>query len=497
LSDDPPREVELKFEVGPADLALLRQHRLLKRLKPAERMVSVYYDTPDFKLRRGGLSLRIRTSPNKRVQTVKSGGDDGPFSRGEWETPLGQDQPDLEATRDTPLDEALNDGDRASLGPMFASVVDRTVRQISEHGGGVELALDQGEVRAGDKSSPIAELELELKKGDPRALYRVAEDLFQVAPLRLSLRTKSESGYALLEPSRDHVLGVDPKLTPGMSAAAALRAIAHTGLSHFLPNERLVRRTRSPDSIHQARVALRRLRAALTLFKPLVDDPESRDLSTALKAAAGTLGAVRDLDVFLVRLKGLELPDEYGVDALVAHFQAAREAACDDAVAMLESPDFARLTLKLAGWIEAGDWTVTEAASAPVEVVAGIGLARRARKLRDRAKGLGGLEPAERHKVRIAAKKVRYGAEFFQGLADGKKERRRSKAFIGALRPLQEALGDLNDLSHVEGLLHRAADQTPALAFAAGAVADELRRQERPALKRAKIAAKRFRAARL
>ena len=82
--------------------------------------------------------------------------------------------------------------------PLFTVTSLRTVRIVDEAGSTIELVIDEGEVRAGDRSEPLLELELELVSGDPLALDALAERLAAAAPLTPSIVTKAERGYRLL-----------------------------------------------------------------------------------------------------------------------------------------------------------------------------------------------------------------------------------------------------------------------------------------------------------
>jgi triphosphatase len=191
----PAREIELKFlleaEAVPAVLAAL---------PPGEGAVkdlfATYFDTADHWLSRHGFGLRIRSSNGKRIQTLKSSlGDDG--GRDEWEWPVEADTPDLALIATTPA--ALPEG--AALVPLFTVKSQRTIRVVEEGGSSIELVIDQGEVRAGDRAEPLLELELELLSGNPSALDALAERLATVAALTPSTVTKAESGYGLLAQS--------------------------------------------------------------------------------------------------------------------------------------------------------------------------------------------------------------------------------------------------------------------------------------------------------
>src|SRR5712671_1843086 len=99
-------EIELKLEVAQRDLLRLKADRALRQVSgevQTEELVSVYFDTPKRKLRRKGVSLRVRKIGDRRLQTIKTEASDDAFGRGEWECRITGDEPDLRKARGTPL----------------------------------------------------------------------------------------------------------------------------------------------------------------------------------------------------------------------------------------------------------------------------------------------------------------------------------------------------------------------------------------------------------
>ena len=176
-----PREIELKLDVPVHDLPFLTASSLLKgtnksAAKPVS-LVSVYFDTDRLKLREKGLSLRVRSIGRHHVQTVKqeNNGNAALFARGEWEQDIQTKQPDLDAARDTALAPLLSKQLRRALKPVFQTRVHRKVFRIRTGESEVELSIDKGKVEAGRKSSPLCEVELELKRGGSRRSVQARE----------------------------------------------------------------------------------------------------------------------------------------------------------------------------------------------------------------------------------------------------------------------------------------------------------------------------------
>jgi triphosphatase len=206
------------------------------RVSTQERLISTYYDTPDAALKRRGLTLRVRDQGGHFVQTVKEGdlasGD--LLSRGEWEDAVAESRPDPDAAQSGPR---LPEGAAGDLRPVFVTEVTRTILPIEPVlGTSIEAAVDEGEIRAidTDRAEPISEVELELKGGDAAALYDLAAQLLEVAPLRIETRSKSERGYRLLEHSDVAPPPVHAEtiiLDPDMTVEAALQKIGRSCLA--------------------------------------------------------------------------------------------------------------------------------------------------------------------------------------------------------------------------------------------------------------------------
>ena len=446
------REIELKFEVRPDDLAALRGHALLEKVPCDEkRQTSIYFDTADGKFRDVGVTLRVRESEGHYIQTVKATGvtTGGLFDRGEWETQLEANEPDLDIVKTIPLGSKLRKklSDAAIL-PVFETVVDRSAWQVSDGTDEIELVLDRGEVVAPIASALIMEIELELKGGSTARLFDLARQLNASVPLRIGVLTKSERGYRLLGGHRRSIVKAEPiALASDQAAGPGFQAIAFACIRHFRLNEPLFVGDRKGEALHQMRVALRRLRSAMSLFAPLISGDETEAIKTELRWISGLLGSARDLDVFVQkRLDPAKTSPELWTQVL-----GQREAAFDEAIAALETERFRALMISLIQWIATGQWLDAdgEAGAWRAQLLGDFAPTRLDRlwhKLKKRGRHLVALEDEERHRVRIAAKKIRYASEFFAALYAEKKSHKQRRAFVAALAEFQEQLGSLNDL---------------------------------------------------
>ena len=426
-------EVELKLEIAPEDARGLREQPWLGRAaRKTEQQLSTYYDTQTGKLRTEGYSLRVRTAGNRCIQTLKSmDGGAGLFVRGEWEHEIDGPDPDLERLSHTP---AVNLG-LEGVQPIIRSDISRTSCCLQHSGSEIEIDLDQGEIRAGDRRLPVSEVELELRRGHPEAVFAVAQKIAEEAPVRLSVLSKAERGFALAEAKLSEPAKAEPvAIRHGMTVAEGFATIINACLRHFRLNEPLVEETRSAEALHQARVAMRRLRSAHSLFRPLIRDRESARIGEEFRWSTGELGDARNFDVFLQR----RLTREQRRSLI-----EKREAAYDGVIAAMNSGRFRHLMLDLARWSALGEWRKDQRAEQPIEPFANHRIDRLWSKISD-ARHLRRMDHGDRHRLRIRVKKLRYAVEFVAALHVH--ERERQKQFGKGLEQLQDQLGLLHDM---------------------------------------------------
>lgn len=478
------QEVELKLAAPPAtvrkaaDLPWLRA--LARGPAKPERLVSVYFDTPGYKLRRRGLALRVRHVGGKRLQTIKivrKGGESG-LGRGEWETEIAGTVPDLRLAKGTALAPLATAKLRRKLRPVFETVVTRVTLPVEVDGSTVELALDRGYLAAGAGREAISEIELELKSGKPAALAGIARRLGDCLALGYGPRPKQERGYALAAGEASGAVRAAPiMLEARASTAGIFRAVALACLDHALANARAVGQG-DAEGVHQMRVGLRRLRATLSLFKPLIRGPDAEAVKADLKWLTEQLAPARDFDVLIsesVCALREEAP-EAETRVLAQDLEGKRNNGLDQARAAVDDERYRHLGLKTALWIIDGDWargdrmTATLGNRRAADFAAEI-LDKRLRKIVKKANRIETLDPRRRHKLRIAVKKLRYATGFFADLFPGKKRRGQRARFARLLKALQSALGRLNDITVHRRIAHGIAEDAPARRRAAEALA--------------------------
>ncbi len=441
-------EIEIKLAGRRAELAAVFAAAGAGRGKSA-RLVSRYYDTPDDALWRKGYTLRVRQMRRGQELTLKRDFAD-PIRRGEWTTPL--EAPDVDIAL-LPYDAPRREVSKLASGGLtcrFASEIARRTRLVEAHGVSIELALDEGRLVAGDREAPVCELEFELKSGDAGALLRFVGEMLEGRDLRFESQSKARRGRDLANGG----MAVAARsgriaLRPDSTLDQALAAIIASGASHLAANLACVRDGPAPEGVHQMRVALRRMRSGLGLFRESLN-PAALALDAAAKSALSHLGPARDLDVFVTQtlppvLSGLG--DDAALAGLMRAAQARRSRAQDDARQLAAGPECARLLIDMLGLAHSGA-ILARGGEQQLKPAAARVIERRHARVLTRGKRFAKLSWPKRHRVRIAVKKLRYACDFFQDLFEAKEAARWSRR----LARLQDDMGAAND-AHVAQVL--------------------------------------------
>lgn len=475
------RECEIKLD-GPVDiLRAVKTHPALANAVKKPRAVhlrSIYFDTVEGDLARDGLSLRIRTAGRRRTMNVKwASQGEGAFTRGENEVEISGDQLDLTLL----APEAAAHIKRATKGidlqPVFETNVRRKLMELVDGQSIIEIAFDEGQLISGASSEPVSEVEIVLKSGPQAPIYALALQLID-AGLRVAPAAKSTRGYLLSAGGKPQDVRAAPlSISPDASMEGALIAIIEDSLSHFMANWPGLLASDLPEAIHQMRVALRRLRAGLKMFARALPGAGLAPFRDQARDIAGALGQAREIDAFiaLVRAGPLkQFAQDASFDALLAHAQTQRVSAYKAAHACLSDAQTSRFVLELQAYCAQRGWRNALAAddlaalSQPLRVFAAQSLGDLDKRVLKRGKRLRKLKADDRHKLRIALKNMRYGADFF-GLAFN--DNRAVRAFLKRAAVLQDDLGVYNDsiaACKVAATIEREAG--PAAAYAAGRI---------------------------
>ena len=335
----------------------------------------------------------------------------------------------------------------SSLGPLFETVVQRTTRKLHAEKGDLELALDEGVVRAGKEEATLCEAELELKAGSPVSLLETAATLFASGPCRFGHLSKAERGYNLVLGRGDESIAPKcadhPILDGDENCAEALSLFVGSANSQIVANRRVVLETDDPEGAHELRIGLRRLRSVLRAFRPLNDTSALRDMEEHAQELALTVGRLRDADVLIEDIYAPiagKMKGEPGFPELREGLLANRAKIRNEVRQALSSEQWSRLQLYLALWPR----TIAEHKSlqTPVRGFAASALAKDWKKVAKLGAAINSLSLEQRHEMRKALKKFRYTAEFFGSLYAESRVAR----FVKRLKKLQAIFGYINDV---------------------------------------------------
>jgi CHAD domain-containing protein len=469
------KEREVKLAAGPA-FRLPDLSGVAEGVTAADpevlRLETVYYDTPDLRLARWGVSLRRRAGEGWTLKLA-----DPPSRAPRPGALLERDELTYQGGPRRPPAAALGVVRAFVRGSELApvarlSTVRRRVRLVDAGGRLVaEVVDDEVSVRDGRRvAARFREIEVEVPEGGGDAVGIVT-------PIVERLR---QAGAGIPDPTPKHVRALGPRATEppevapeplpaGATAAQAIRNAIAESVASLLNHDPPVRTGRDPEAVHQARVATRRLRSHLRTFGPLLDPEWTASLRFELGWLAFGLGGVRDREVLLLRLRerALSLPanDQRAAAALLKLLEGEVDDARRELSADLESARYVDLLDRL---VAAAHRPVTlpEADQPAAEVLPALAMTPW-RRLRTAVRQVRAAAPAtptdaELHRIRILAKRARYAAEAVAPVAG-----EAAQAFARAVAKVQAVLGEHQDSVTAQAWL-RAARVSGRRAFVAG-----------------------------
>lgn len=468
-------EIELKLALPTSDPSslvnqLARTPPLARRKSTVHHLHNVYYDTPEQLLRQERIALRLRRVGSdekpKWLQTLKTGGrtDSALSQRGEWEASVPGAELALDVFKATPWSRIDPDGTVfRTLAPCFVTSFERTSWSVRRRDRSlVEVALDIGHIRVGEKSTPICELELELLAGQPQALFDLAKQIARTIAVLPASMSKAERGYALALDALDipQVAQV-PKLAIDLSLPAAAGCVLREMFCQFTANLNAMNSSDDPEVVHQGRIGWRRFKSALRLFKPALAH-DAIPSWQALDPLLGLLGELRDLDVALTDtlpplVESYTQGDARRTQEWEAMIQAMLHAAALQRKSVryaLQVPAVGATLLATTQWLEelsalTGPREVGVELKVPLRRWARQRIDRLHKQLKAARKNIVNLE--SQHRVRILAKRMRYGSEALQDVLPKKRmQRLRQQA-----ASLQTSLGAARDVMQASFLAAR------------------------------------------
>jgi len=455
-------EIELKLQLDPKSVRKLLTHTLLSGIPNSKQhLLNTYYDTPELSLRARRIAMRFRKKGWEWLLTVKSSepASGGLAVRNEWETaavPGVFDFSHVDASELRQFFEQSSD----QLEPVFTTDFRRQAWQLQCGESHIEMALDRGHIAARGRREAICEVELELLSGRVEDIFALTRQLQAHIKLHPAIASKAERGYRLYldEPRqafRAKPLPINARQTP----VEAFRTIALGCLEHFQRNEEALLAGGEAEFIHQARVALRRLRSAIKLFAPALPEDFVAAYGRSWQTLAGALGDARNWDVFLEEtLPPIHTAFPHNHDLRRLRNEAKRrvKSARHAIQHLLAVKEYPRLMVEFAAAVHA----LTDTVDIPLKRFASERIAAHTRSVRKMAEQYDTLDPEQRHIMRLRFKKLRYAMEFMSPLLPS----RGMKTYLNSLGALQETLGLINDQVTAELLINEGLGQKSASA---------------------------------
>ena len=431
---------------------------------PERTFTSTYYDTPEYRLARSGVTLRRRVENRRGLWQLK--------------LPRGADRLELELPgppREVPSEmaELLAAYARGqTLQPVAVLRTKRSgIRTDAATGAVAEATIDVVSVMADRKIvRSFRELEVELLEGDEKGLARLGKALRAAGAEEGDGRPKVFQALDLERPAERPAPGRDA--SPAEQLQAMLEAQYRAVVAHD-PGTRL---GRDPEELHDMRVATRRLRAFLRAGRPLLDADWAEALRLELRWLGGVLGPVRDLDVLVDHLRD----DAHALDpgerrVLGRVFHQLEDARGEARAAMLDALASDRYLTLLDRLEEAVGSPKLGPDQQPLQDIA----AREFRKLRKAARALAPDPPDDAlHELRIRGKRARYAAELAEPVT-GKPAAR----FLRDAKVFQDVLGEHQDAVVAEQRLRALVGEVggAATGFAIGQLVERQRERKRDA----------------
>jgi inorganic triphosphatase YgiF len=383
----------------------------------------------------------------------------GLHQRNEWESDVKNKALDfkvLESLVDKNLFRQIN----KEVTPIFETNFSRTICLILFDGAEIELSMDSGEIRAGESTRPISELELELKSGEPLQLFKLALALLDQIPLEVEHTSKAEYGYQLYTSTKPSVKKIRfPDLSECTNIAPALQCMIGSCLLHLQSNISGAIQKLDEEYLHQVRVSLRLLRVILSMLEIFSPEDELSNLHVQVAELCIEFGQLREWDVFVTQTLKSALPDmsDRGAISLLHVSEEMRRQHHAAVEIKLNSQNYQRFLLSFGAWMHGNYWHELNLINFSLKKFAKLFLEKRNRKLIRRGKNLIRSNPSQLHKLRITCKKLRYSVEIFSSLFSQAK----AKQYLSTLTRLQDTLGSLNDIAVAHRLLDELGKQVP------------------------------------
>lgn len=437
---------ELCLSLTPGVAGRLAKHLLLSEVAPVcEEVIESCYDTQDFRLQRAHVRLLCRKKGAVWLASLGRvvGGRDDEVVFAEWAAAVEPAHLDFSLVGDGRTREWL-ESLRDDLRPVLSRSATRNVWLLERHAGvRVELALDRGWMVHADRRQATCEIALRLLSGSVQDLFAAARELQSEFSLHPEATNSFERGYRLLAEASPQVVRALPvEIHAGMTSSAAFGVIALACLKHLQGNEQGVREADDCEFVHQARVAVRRLRSAMRIWRRRLPIDFVSSFDPRWQALAGQLGEARHWDAFLnatVPMIAAAFP-EGSESSRLANYAQRRCAINREAVrSTFQSDDYSSLLLEFTAAVLA----LPDRNPERLDAFASACLDRRAKKAGHFLTEVLAGDAAATRRLRVSYKRLCDALLFFAPLFRGQT----LLDYQFAARRLQEVIGRLNELA--------------------------------------------------
>ena len=457
-------EIEAKFLLRdpakqiPKLLKFLRKEQMKISEPVCQTHTDRYFDTLDWDLHQAGWSYRFRDAgPRNRSIDLKalsvSASGDGIHQRREVELPV-EDFPEsgalmVEASLAQELEGPPSNWE-APLRELFRGCTDRASYKLTNDKAEIMLCVDDTRVETDrdQESSPLmhyCELEFELQSGKEKNLRRLAErvaEKFDLVPARFSKFERGLQAAGVLPSSRKQPARVE-SIGPNTPVVQLARHFLEQQLLAMLANEGKAIEGLHPEGVHQMRVASRRLRVGLCVFRDYLPVNASKELLEEVKWITNMLGEVRDLDVFRETVARNAAAAQLQLPEYRAYLAASWETARRELIKSLTSGRFQQFKRKFSAFLEHEFWIEEAKHTRDVRALklAGNMLLPAITQFSDTGTDINSASPAKRlHQLRLHGKRLRYRLELFAPVVPGG-----LKSFVKPSKELQKYLGEFQD----------------------------------------------------
>lgn len=417
-----------------------------------------YFDTPTYSLQKAKIAYRIRREGTQWIATVKGGGSSqgGLHQRQEWNIVVEDQQPDITIFSHTKIGKKLLEivGDQVLLPILITQFERRTLDVCMPDGSLIEVAADQGAIKAGNKSTPILEVELELKAGKPSSLFTLGATLAKEYALLPETDSKFYRGLLLagLVTTENKKIPTLPVIAKNQGAEQGLATVViHLIIEFFAVQQAFFKNQGQPEDLHKLRICLRRLRS-LFEFAGAEAVESYKEQQAELRRLGQSLGTLREIDVAYGSWKEwsdcqpANMMSKTSLGRILSH---RRVLEGEKTYGLLYGGYATSMLLNLWATLTTDKWLKNVNSQCTMREYTADKFANWLKKMTKQGKKIEWTDREKVHKLRLQVKKLRYVSEVLSTVLD------EGEPLRAQLATMQDNLGLLSDIHSTEILLKK------------------------------------------